>query len=69
VRERVGVPVGVGFGVTAPEQAAALARSADAVAVGSAVMRLVEQHAGDALLPAAREFFRSFATAVHTARA
>ena len=68
VRERVGLPVGVGFGITGPAQAAALARSADAVVVGSAVMRLVEQHPGDALVPAARDFLRNLATAVHTAR-
>jgi tryptophan synthase alpha chain len=68
VRERVGLPVGVGFGITGPEQAAALARVADAVVVGSAVMRLVEQHPGPALVPAAREFLRTLATAVHSAR-
>jgi len=69
VRERVGLPVCVGFGITGPAQAAVLARVADAVAVGNAVMRLVEEHPGTALLPAAREFFRSMATAVHSARA
>jgi tryptophan synthase alpha chain len=68
VRERVGLPVGVGFGITGPEQAAAVARVADAVVVGSAVMRLVEEHPGPALLPAARAFFGSLASAVHTAR-
>ena len=68
VRARVGLPVGVGFGITGPEQAAKLARVADAVVVGSAVMRLVEDHPGAALLPAAREFLRGLAVAVHTAR-
>jgi tryptophan synthase alpha chain len=33
------VPVAVGFGVTGPEQAAAVARVADAVVVGSAIVR------------------------------
>ena len=68
VRARVGLPVGVGFGITGPEQAAAVARVADAVVVGSAVMRLVETHPGAALLPAARDFLRALAAAVHTAR-
>ena len=68
VRARVGLPVGVGFGITGPKQAAKLARVADAVVVGSAVMRLVEDHPGAALLPAAREFLRGLAVAVHTAR-
>lgn len=68
VRTRVGLPVGVGFGITGPEQAATLARVADAVVVGSAVMRLVEEHPGTALLPAVRAFLRSLADAVHAAR-
>jgi tryptophan synthase alpha chain len=68
VRSRGGLPGGVGFGITGPEQAAALARVADAVVVGSAVMRLVEDHPGTALVPAAREFLGALATAVHTAR-
>ncbi len=69
VRTRVGLPVGVGFGITGPEQAATLARVADAVVVGSAVMRLVEEHPGSAFLPAARSFLGSLAGAVHSARA
>jgi tryptophan synthase alpha chain len=68
LRSRVGLPVGVGFGITGPEQAATLARGADAVVVGSAVMRLVEEHPGTALLPAARAFLRGLADAVHAAR-
>lgn len=69
VRTRVGLPVGVGFGITGPEQAATLARVADAVVVGTAVMRLVEEHPGTALVPAVHEFLRSLAGAVHAARA
>jgi len=68
VRARIGLPVVVGFGITGPEQAAELARVADAVAVGSAVMRLVEEFPGTALLPAARGFLKSLADAVHSAR-
>ncbi len=69
VRDQVGLPVGVGFGITEPAQAAAVAKIADAVVVGSAVMRLVEEHPGPALVPAAREFLRAVADAVHAARA
>jgi tryptophan synthase alpha chain len=68
VRSRVGLPVGVGFGITGPEQAATLARVADAVVVGSAVMRLVEDNPGTALMPAARSFLTRVAAAVHSAR-
>jgi tryptophan synthase alpha chain len=68
VRARIGLPVGVGFGITGPEQAAELARVADAVVVGSAIMRLVEDNPGTALLPAVRAFLGSLAAAVHAAR-
>ena len=37
------LPVGVGFGVSTPEQAGWLAGFADAVIVGSAIGRLVEE--------------------------
>jgi tryptophan synthase alpha chain len=43
VRAITPLPVGVGFGVSCPEQAAWLARFADAVIVGSAIARLVEE--------------------------
>jgi tryptophan synthase alpha chain len=68
VRTRVGVPVGVGFGITNPEQARAVGRIADAVVVGSALMRLVETDPGPAFVPAARQFLHDLAVAVHTAR-
>jgi tryptophan synthase alpha chain len=41
-------PVCVGFGVSTPEHAAAIGRVADGVAVGSAIVRTIEQHAGTA---------------------
>lgn len=43
------VPVVVGFGISTPEQAAAVARSSDGVVVGSAIVREIERHgaAGD----------------------
>jgi tryptophan synthase alpha chain len=69
VRGRVGLPVSVGFGITGPEQAATLARVADAVVVGTAVMRLVEERPGPALVPAARDFMKTLADAAHSARA
>jgi tryptophan synthase alpha chain len=42
-RSVTGLPVGVGFGVSRPEQAAWIAGFADAVIVGSAFARLVEE--------------------------
>ncbi|MBI4594083.1 MAG: tryptophan synthase subunit alpha [Candidatus Rokubacteria bacterium] len=38
-------PVCVGFGIGRPEQVAAVGRLADGVIVGSAIVRLIEQHA------------------------
>jgi len=43
-------PICVGFGVSTPEHVAAVARIADGVAVGSAIVRTIEQHAGTAAL-------------------
>jgi len=39
-------PVCVGFGIGRPEQAAAVGRLADGVIVGSAIVRVVEEHLG-----------------------
>ena len=62
------LPVGVGFGIRTPEHAAATARIADAVVVGTAVMTLVEAHPGPGLVATAAEFFARMADAVHGAR-
>ena len=43
-------PVCVGFGIGTPEQAALVGQLADGVVVGSAIVRLVEQHASSAEL-------------------
>jgi len=40
------VPVGVGFGISSPAQAAEVASMADAVIVGSAISQLIETHCG-----------------------
>lgn len=68
------LPVAVGFGITTPEQAADVARVADAAVVGSAIVRRVE--AGlDAdgrptprLVPDVLGFVRQMADGVHSAR-
>lgn len=40
------LPLAAGFGISTPEQAAAVGKMADGVVVGSAVVRLIEQNAG-----------------------
>ena len=49
IRETASLPVAVGFGISTPEQAAAVAKLADGVVVGSALVKLFEQFAGDEL--------------------
>ncbi|MDB5700085.1 MAG: tryptophan synthase subunit alpha [Sphingomonadales bacterium] len=61
------VPVAVGFGVRTPEQAAAIARVADGVVVGSAIVDIVAKYGTDA--PAHVEsYIRTLSSAVHSAR-
>ena len=43
IRERVGLPVAVGFGISSPEQARAVAGVADGVVVGSALIQRLDQ--------------------------
>ena len=43
-------PVCVGFGISTPEQSAMVGAHADGVIVGSAIVRLIERHAGSAEL-------------------
>src|SRR5262249_30693145 len=40
------LPIGVGFGISTPDEAATVATYADAVVVGSAIVRLIEGGAG-----------------------
>ncbi len=61
------LPIAVGFGVRTPEQASAIAKVADGVVVGSALVELVEQHGANAPEHLKR-LTASLAEAVHTAR-
>jgi len=63
VRAASRAPVAVGFGISAPEQAAALAEHADAVVVGSALVAEIARSGGRADGPVA--LVRSLADAVH----
>ena len=42
IRRHTGLPIGVGFGIKTPEQAAAVARHADAAVVGTAIVDRVK---------------------------
>jgi tryptophan synthase alpha chain len=48
VREAADLPLAVGFGIHTPAQAAAVGKIADGVIVGSAIVRIIEDHGPDA---------------------
>ena len=64
IKERSTVPVAVGFGIATPEQAGEVAAAADGVVVGSAIVKLFEQHRGEALKAALAAFVASLKEAV-----
>ncbi|MES2997007.1 MAG: tryptophan synthase subunit alpha [Verrucomicrobiota bacterium] len=66
IKKHTAVPVCVGFGISTPEQAAAVAAVADGVIVGSAIVKQVEANQAN---PAAavREFAAPLIAAVHGA--
>lgn len=67
IKQATDIPVAVGFGVRTPEQAADIARVADGVVVGSALVDLVAEHGTDAP-EHLRALTASLAEAVHSAR-
>lgn len=60
------LPIAVGFGVRTPEQAANIARVADGVVVGSAIVEIVAQHGQRAAAPV-QSYIESLAAAIATA--
>jgi tryptophan synthase alpha chain len=61
------LPVAVGFGVRTPEQAADIARVADGVVVGSAIVEIVAEYGKDAA-PHVRDYVKSLSDAIRVAR-
>lgn len=47
VRSHTDRPLGLGFGISSPEQAGEASRLADGVIVGSAIINVMEEHAGE----------------------
>lgn len=74
LRRHTDLPLAVGFGITTPEAAAAVARVADAAVVGSAIVRQVEANLDAdgkptaALVPNVLDFVRALAQGVRAAR-
>lgn len=68
IREHTNLPVCVGFGISTPEQAAAVAREADGAVIGSAIVRRIAEFGDDPGLPGRiADFVRPLAEAVHRA--
>lgn len=74
LKARTDLPIAVGFGIKTPEQAASVARVADGVVVGSAIVEIVARNldengqAAPGLVKKIHEFVASLAAAVRAAR-
>jgi len=65
LKEQSPVPVAVGFGVSTPEDAKAVAEIADAVVVGSALVKLIAEFSGSPnLLDEVRNFVRQLKASI-----
>lgn len=69
IRRYTRLPLAVGFGISTPEQARVVARCADAVVVGSAVVDRIARHGHEPeLVDRVTEFVRSLAEAIRGVR-
>jgi tryptophan synthase alpha chain len=69
IRAHTELPIAVGFGISSPAQAASVAGFADIVIVGSALVKLVEEHSGTArLADEVRAFLASLKQAMRERR-
>jgi tryptophan synthase alpha chain len=68
VRACTDVPVAVGFGISGPAAAREVASFADGIAVGSALVTLIDRTPGGEQVAAVEEFIRSLREAVEVAR-
>jgi tryptophan synthase alpha chain len=69
IRKHTDLPIAVGFGISTPEQAALVARRADAVVVGSAIVRRMGEHAASPdFIDRIVSFVSPLAAATHAAR-
>jgi tryptophan synthase alpha chain len=74
IKRHTALPVGVGFGIKTPDQAAAVARHADAAVVGSAIVDSVKAGLDEKgtskpdLVPNVLSFVKSLADGVHSVR-
>ena len=68
LRQHTALPIAVGFGISTPEQSAAVAHDADAVVVGSAIVRRIAENAtAPDLAQRIGDFVRPLVQAAHSA--
>ena len=67
LKAQTALPIAVGFGIRTPEQAADIARVADGVVVGSAIVEIIGKHGKDAA-PHVRDYIKSLSDAIKSAR-
>ena len=67
IKKTVTLPVMAGFGISTPEQAASVATLADGVVVGSAIVKLFQQHSGIQLRHELKCFVSALKQAISTA--
>lgn len=63
VREVTDIPCAVGFGISTPEQAKAMAEISDGAIVGSAIVKIIAQY-GEECVPHVAEYVRNMKNAV-----
>lgn len=63
IRESTDVPVAVGFGISNPEQAREISKSADGIIIGSAIVKIIAEH-GTQAAPYVYDFVKSVKDAI-----
>ena len=64
IRTRIKLPIVAGFGVSTPQQAASVARLADGVVVGSAIVKLFQRYSGAELKHEVKGFVSALKQAI-----
>lgn len=63
IKAHTTIPCSVGFGISSPEQAYTMKNYCDGVIVGSAIVKLIEEHGKNSVIPVA-EFVKSLRIAI-----
>ena len=64
IRDVTDLPLAVGFGINTPEQASQIGKIADGVIVGSAIVKIIEEH-GENASDALREYVSAMKNAAN----